>query len=290
MSTLEVSGKPYTMPELLAYWISEREMIRKVKEAGAPKPWTEDPVFQIVYFCNVHREDDKTTKWIRNYYTVKRFGNSYELAICAARLFNWPDTLAEIGYFLVEKDFHGLKLKLEERKYLEHKIWSGAYLITTHGRKMPKIDYCVEILEAASKVLPLKKSTCKAYHEDIMKLEGYGSFLAAQVVADLKNTPEHWLYNSKDWKTFSAPGPGSMRGLGWYFDCKVPIKQYEEFINKIAEDLRWDHCMQDLQNCLCEFDKYCRVSTGVGRSKRKYPGVRSPSTVDRRVSNSKGRG
>jgi hypothetical protein len=31
-------------------------------------------------------------------------------------------------------------------------------------------------------------------------------------------------------------------------------------------------CAQDLQNCLCEFDKYMRVSTGAGRSKRKYNG------------------
>ena len=30
---------------------------------------------------------------------------------------------------------------------------------------------------------------------------------------------------------------------------------------------------QDLQNCLCEFDKYERVRLGEGRPKSTYPGV-----------------
>ena len=49
----------------LAYWINERESIRLRRQAGAPAPWTIDPDMANVRYCNVHREDDKVTKWLR---------------------------------------------------------------------------------------------------------------------------------------------------------------------------------------------------------------------------------
>ncbi len=274
MSTLEVSGKPYSKPELLVYWILERENIRKAKEAGKPKPWSEDPVFQKVYFCNVHREDDRVTRWIRRNYTHDLFGDRYELAMCVARIFNLPNTLHAIKMNLRFGQWGGIETALGLRQDQGHKVWSGAYVITTHGRKMSKLDYCIEILQAAERVLPLPfLRTCDNYHRKLMQLEGFGSFLAAQVVADLKNTTGHWLASASDWMTFSAPGPGSIRGLSWYFDKKVTYATYQEHIAEVARDLHWRDGMQDLQNCLCEFDKYCRVLSGTGRSKRKYPGL-----------------
>jgi len=47
------------------YWMKERERVRVRKERGDPKPWSEDPVFQQTYFCNVNREYDRVTKFIR---------------------------------------------------------------------------------------------------------------------------------------------------------------------------------------------------------------------------------
>ena len=78
---------------------------------------------------------------------------------------------------------------------------------------------------------------------------------------------------------FSAPGPGSLRGLSWYFNKHITNSMYQEAIvevksyieNRLGGDY-YTMCMQDMQNCMCEFDKYCRVLTGTGRSKRKYAG------------------
>ena len=195
--------------------------------------------------------------------------------MCVARIFNRPETLKKLLYPTRAHNFsETLPATLKTMQAHEEQIWSGAYVITTHGRKMSKIDYCVEILVAADKVLPFPyMRTCDNYHRAIMKLEGFGSFLAAQVVADLKNSTGHWLASASDWMTFSAPGPGSIRGLSWYFDKKVTYATYQEHIAEVARDLHWRSCMQDLQNCLCEFDKYCRVLSGTGRSKRKYPGL-----------------
>lgn len=280
--TLQVNGSDYTMPELLAYWIRERESIRLKKEEGLPKPWSDDWVFQETYFCNVRREDDKVTRWVRQNYTPGFMGAMYEFSICVARIFNRPETLELIKHPVRHADFAQMRSVLEEMQRLKQQIWSGAYLITTHGRKMTKLDYCLEILEAAHRHMFAMKApapvTCDWYYRYIMHIEGFGSFLSAQVVADLKNTKGHPLVNATDWKTFSAPGPGSLRGLSWWHGRRVPETSYHNAIREVAADLQdyeeipFEIHMQDLQNCLCEFDKYCRVLSGSGRSKRKYDG------------------
>jgi len=137
---------------------------------------------------------------------------------------------------------------------------------------MSKIDYCVELLQKVIDITPVSMAepTCEGYWHWFKRVDGLGSFLAAQIVADLKNTKGHPLEGAPDWLYFSAPGPGSLRGLSWYYQAKVTPSNYHELINEAAINLGWEHCMQDLQNCFCEFDKYCRVLTGTGKSKRGY--------------------
>jgi len=158
------------------------------------------------------------------------------------------------------------------------KIWGGAYLITTHGRKMGKIDYCVELLEHVMKITPAScEPDCLDYWHWFKRVDGLGSFLSAQIVADLKNTKGHPLEAATDWFTFSAPGPGSLRGLSWFHGRKITPATYQEAVievksyieNRLGEPY-FAMCMQDMQNCMCEYDKYCRVLTGTGKSKRGY--------------------
>jgi hypothetical protein len=278
-----VSGRRYTAPELLKYWISERELIRRAREAGLPKPWSSDPIFQRTYFTNVHREDDRVTRWIRSNYTPEIFGEFYEPAIVAARIFNYPPTLERFKFEWFPVQQEKLANDLEEWGRTS-KTWGSAYVITTHGRKMKKVDYCVELLMTAQEKLPVylgrhsfqtkdRVPYCADYHKELMKIDGLGSFLAAQIVADFKNTEGHPLQDAPDWSTFSAHGPGSLRGLSWYHGKKITPAMYDVHVNMVADDLQWTHCMQDLQNCLCEFDKYCRIITGSGRSKRNYDGI-----------------
>jgi len=65
--------------EQLIYWINERENIRLKKEAGESPPWSSNPVMQVTYFCNVNREDDKVTKWIRDNWLYET--NRYPLVV-----------------------------------------------------------------------------------------------------------------------------------------------------------------------------------------------------------------
>jgi hypothetical protein len=294
--------------EILAYWIEEREWVRRSKEQDCPKPWSDDAIFQTTYFCNVRREDDRVTRWIRTHWSPDALGwDDYEYAMVVARFLNWPDTLHRLATYTFDfdTDKHVKKYDLRPERIYQvmqdvaqegQKVWGNAYVVTSHGLAMPKARYlCERVLPAAYDLLGAGRWRCQygvgpytlaRRHDQLMRLEGLGSFMAAQVIADLKNTKDHPLYTADDWYSWSAPGPGSLRGLAWFFEEKISPKEYDSAIQDVKDYLLIHHPkaaihlldgepeinMQDLQNCLCEFDKYMRVKTGKGRSKRGYPG------------------
>ena len=46
-------------------YINERHAIYLKRFIGEPHPWTDDEILQTYSFCNVYRELDKVTVWIR---------------------------------------------------------------------------------------------------------------------------------------------------------------------------------------------------------------------------------
>ena len=64
-----------------------------------PYPWSGDPILTEFSFCNVYRELDKVTIWIRENWREPHDENpNLPLAMAMARQINWPDTLEEIGF------------------------------------------------------------------------------------------------------------------------------------------------------------------------------------------------
>jgi len=263
--------------EALVYWITERENIRKAKEQGKSKPWSDNEVMQQTYFCNVHREDDKVTRWVRTQWALQGLHN-IEANMCMARLVNRIESLKALNWPWDHFDAERFGVVANNTQ----PFWGSAYVVTTHGQPMSKVDYAIEVLGAIFRVSPTIPigSTLNSAHGVLTGLEGFGSFMAAQVVADLKNTVGHTLQNAVDRNTWSAHGPGSLRGLGWILDCKVTPGAYHNAIYKAWTRVRGHlapkeqvMCMQDFQNCLCEFDKFMRVTHKTGKSKRRYNGA-----------------
>lgn len=263
--------------EKFIYWVTERESIRLLKESGLPPPWSADPVFQTVYFCNINREDDRVTRWIRSHYDIS-IGAALPNMILA-RMVNKPESLDKLGWpwadFREDLWYHVMS---------KPGSWGSAYVVSTNGHPVPKHEYVAGLLEWAFERFlhgpgATPTGTCAAWHTAIQAAPGLASFMAAQVVADLKNTAGHPLANAEDWHTFAAPGPGSLRGLTWFWGEKVTPSK---FTDALVSARQWVHnrdsgllahlCNQNLQNCFCEYDKYMRVSMGTGRSKRKYAG------------------
>jgi hypothetical protein len=277
----------------LIYWIKTREAVRVLKEAGYAKPWTEDKVFQETYFCNVRREDDKTTRFIRQFYSNKVYDPMFEYNIILSRFVNNPSTLAYVGY-IERHDPAYLERILDAPQKKGAPVWGNAYIVSTCGKRTAKGKYLAEtvlggLVEGVEgpirlRVLCRHTPTLSTISTGLQSYEGIGSFMAGQIVADLKNTPGHQTVKCEDWETFVTPGPGSVRGCSW-FASGVPdvygIRDFYKIFGQVREyvDEHWEEetmgppiCNQDLQNCLCEFDKYMRVSTGFGRSKRRYNG------------------
>ncbi len=85
--------------EVLLYWITERESIRRRREAGEPAPWTSDPVLRDYRFCNVRRENDAVTRHIAARWRAPHADDPHLwFAMAVARFINWPDTLDELGF------------------------------------------------------------------------------------------------------------------------------------------------------------------------------------------------
>ena len=250
----------------LIEFIRKREEVRLNREAGKPKPWTDDPILQHYRFCNVRREDDKVSIWIQTNWLDKYRGHpSMSRAILLSRMINWPDTLEEIGFpFYWNKQVYAGKIR--ERMDRGDKTWTGAYMITAESNGNPKELSVCETVDQLNFKLP---STCLGTWKALQTLPRIGSFMAAQFVADAKHTP--LLDWSTDRNTFCAPGPGSQKGLNIILgtphkEWKQP--EFQEEVNKIRDQLPIDLDAHNVQNCLCEYSKYVR-----GYSRSQYPGV-----------------
>jgi len=274
--------------ERLAYWINEREQIRSKRLMKQPPPWTQDDILRVYRFCNVHREHDRVTQWIKKNWRDPNAKDPYLWhAMIIARLLNWPDTLAEIGYPEPwDRQGKHVEAHLISRQEAGEKIFTGAYIVSTNGIATDKVSYVLKTFSRAwsSDDPPDSKDTLQQAHAKLMAMHGMGSFMAAQVVADLKNTP--FLKKASDWWTWCAPGPGSMRGLARLqsdlstvdrvisrgIDKRTFVEQLLALRNRLRTHTNYadELCLQDLQNCLCEFDKYERVLWNQGKPRALY--------------------
>lgn len=266
--------------ERLVYWVSEREKIRLLKEAGKPQPWTKDPILSKYRFCNANRENDRVTKWIALNWRRNAHVDHCWHAMIIARFINWPDTLEYCRYpepWPTKGERFIAKLKALESAGA--RIFTGAYIVSTNGATGSKVDHVIKLFDRAwQELYPFRPTTLQEGYDTLRSVNGIGSFMAAQVLADLKYTP--LLRKAKDWMDFVAPGPGSQRGLNRILGYGLPSQWNNKNFTAALIQLRQDAAkllpeiaqfhLQDVQSLLCEFDKYERVLHGQGKPRSQY--------------------
>jgi hypothetical protein len=273
--------------DTLLYWVTERHSIYLKKEEGLPKPWTADPILQNYRFCNPYRENDKVTVYIAEHWrTPNRHDPDLWFAMTVARLLNLPSSMDTVGY-PVPFDKEEFLRKLKHKRSLGHKIFNAAYIVSTNGVAMDKLDYIAErvltpLWRNREYIRPRPKDCLQDVFERLTQFDGIGSFIAGQIIADIKYAPP-LLLGAGDWSTFAVPGPGSLRGMRRLYGLAKDDKRYDKNwrfnLLAVKDRLNTDipggmsplHA-QDVQNCLCEFDKYMRVWLGEGVPKQKYNG------------------
>jgi len=297
-----VLSKPATAlpldPEMAARMVAfaiEREAIRLRKENGQAPPWTDDPILFTGYFCNVHREHDRVSRWItENWRDPHRADPDLWFAMTTARCINESDALAELGY--------PVPFDTELRVVLESRQDRGVKVFRTDAYKPPTppdkgtgtISFLInEVLwplwRDREQLRPQAGETLRAYSDRLRERYRIGPFLAGQVIADLKHVEP--LRSASDWWTFAVPGPGSLRGLNRV--CKREVKaSWSEAVwhatllqlgTEIAPQLEASGIArldaQNTQNVLCEFDKYERAREKGGKPARKYKPAKAPKST-----------
>lgn len=320
--------------EAVARWINEREAIRMRKEIifdyqqtgrwllserghqvwGADDPdvfqldnLTADPWLSYYRFCNVRREDDRVTRWIRQHIIEPYADHEHLWAMLAiARTINWPPTLEYLmsrsegrklscwpnhPYFNSED----LGIALDGWKSAGNKVYTGAYMIRAESDRRAewyswsKQRYVAEIVIGKlwedrgdwKYIAKTRRQTSAEVWDYFQGYTGWGPFMAYQVVVDLQHT--RYLRDAPDVQTWAAAGPGTLRGLLRWRDGSIDGKLSQthalELLLKLREELNqpgviWEWLqpldLSDVCNICCEFDKYERVRLNQGKPRSKY--------------------
>lgn len=276
-------------------WINERQKIFRAKEAGAPWPWTADPILQKYKFTNAFREQDRTTVWFRENITKPNEHQPLELQLFNCCLFRMFGTMefGEVHKFVT--NFNPSLLKQIARARLRNgkKVFTGAYIITNQGLRLPKEEVVVdkfltpiwELRFALAKHAEVTNSL-EQMHKALSKQQGWGGggFMAYEAVTDMNYTPV--LREAVDKYTWANAGPGAKRGLNRLHGRPLNETPGRRDWNKEMQDLlaiapyylalsimpHGQVDMRMIEHSLCEFDKYCRVLNNEGKPRSLYHG------------------
>lgn len=297
--------------ERFFYWINERHAIYQRRTMGLPIPdntlnqlWTKDPIFQEYKFTNPFRENDRVTLWMRNNWTKPNDNKSHAEILFNCCLFRmvgtiefaeehgWVNFSAVLGWD-PERTKDIIKNRIADGK----RTFTGAYIITNQGLKLPKADVVVDhflkpIREASESIAEtaILSQSLQATHSRLSQHRGWGGggFMSYEVVTDLNYTPV--LKNAVDRFSWANAGPGAKRGLNRIWDRtltksmtqQVANEGMQELLQMVTKDypcngyLVGDHVpadqidMRTIEHSLCEWDKYERVRLGQGKPRSKF--------------------
>jgi hypothetical protein len=268
-----------------------RERIRRARAMGVEYPWTDDPVYRAWRFCNVFREDDRTTAWFREH--VRNHVSGLQ-AVKATIIFRWFNRV-EVGEQITDLLIGTWDTKEARRRLKDvHPIVTGAYIIKGWDG-YEKLDGVLKCIDEALAQLDSDEvdslgwvirnhwpvRSCRQLEMawgDLQSIRYMGPFMAYEVVSDLRWTDT--LRLAADINTWANPGPGCKRGLGWAYSGNSEVRPPDllgamQWLLSMSQDTRnwpsdwprWE--MREVEHWLCEFDKYNRALRG-DRMKRRY--------------------
>lgn len=291
----------------LWYWINERHRVYLARKRGNLAPWTDDPIFQGFRFCNVFRELDAVTVWIRQQIR-EPFADSPHLwfLLCVARIFNWPLTLDALLYVKAlptelndQYDAEKLYGVVNEFRLDGIKRYTGAYMLRgpsrggaweRDGLNNKDWYYAKGVLggiwaASARFGAPHTYASTQGFTLALAAQMGFGRFMAYEVACDLHHT--RMLANAPDRNTWAHAGLGAVRGLNRLLGhaSKRPMKRAEALrhMRELLTMANGDESslglhvprpleLRDIEHSLCETDKYLRVKLGEGRPRQLFAG------------------
>jgi hypothetical protein len=267
----------------LFYWIQERYRIKLKRDRGLPPPWSDDRVFQSTHFCNVHREDDKVTRWVRDNWRNPHASDAdlWFAMLVARRCLNNPASMADLGYPVPwdEDKFRAMCKRRGPGNIYRSRAYKLIFAYVKGSLPEAQLRLILNpAWERREYFRPQAGETLWSFHKRLRELSPrfMTGFFCGQVVADLKMVQ---LRNASDWWDYAVSGPGSRRGLTRFLGgpvkvAKDDVQMSEDFFRVELDKIRGvlDPMVKaagippldasDMQGVLCEFDKYERVRSG----------------------------
>jgi len=249
------------------WFIQEREKIRKFKEAGYERPWTEDPILQEYRFTNIWRQDDKVTKLIQSrlegLVPIDKVLNAIWL-----RSINNYETIQQVQLAHWQREFVS-----------EGDVKFGNAYVTVPSWKLNKgqkrLDAIVKFInEVREEVFNMK---LPLYAEDDLKklLRPRGWFVGLpryEIMLDIWQTLGMY-------EQYCNVGPGAEWTLKTIsgFSNKPDERDVRVLLSIVLNDLpdffheRWGQpTMRCIEGACCEYRKYHNLKTNPKARKRKF--------------------
>lgn len=268
----------------------ERERIRQRKEAGEPWPWTDDKILQYGSFCNIFREDDKTTRWFKKHIRDP-YAEDPDMSVMMTslfRTFNLIETGEDaIAWFVGRalpfepEYFQTLYKFLDQRRAENYRVFTGAYMACQSLEQVfPSLEnfYAKEGYKQVA-----LESTIEGAFDRLVSFKGFGPFKSYEIVTDLRWTCV--LRDAPDKLTWANIGPGSAKGLelligddytGTSHQTRTGrsnlLKRMQELLAMLNQHPDWQTRqweLRDVEHALCEYGKYRRLALG-DKPKRRY--------------------
>jgi hypothetical protein len=297
--------------EMFWWFITERQRIWERRFVQRrPRPWTTNEVLQTNRFTNIYRELDPGTQYaIREILEKDEPRADKVFNLMLYRLIGRSETHAFVGFQRLS-DFSAKRLesRLKQlRDEIGKPVFTAAYMVsgyTSMGTR-DKVTNVVRLFERIHSrfddlmaALDDARSPEEAYRV-LRTAQGLGTFLAYQVLVDLlyplkSNHGKGLLpFSHEDW---AEAGPGARAGIRmllrsstspdhlsvmrWLRDNQdVELARLGltfPFL-KTESGIPIKITLANIQNSLCEFHKFVKITDGTGRGRRKFVPVTRPT-------------
>ncbi len=273
-----------TTPVFDTYWrfAAERQEVFFRRSAGAPAPWTTDPILARHRFTNAYRACDRVSQHLiaEVLYRGSQEPEEVVFRMLLCKLFNRIST-----WDLLDREFGPLRwadFRLPEYAAVlsaaaarGQRLYSAAYIVPPppYGADRKHVNHLRLIAHMMTTGLPERVAdagSLRAVYEALRRYPSVGPFLAYQLAIDLNYsaTVNH------DESEFVVPGPGARDGIAKCFAdtggldgadlvrwTAETAATHVERLGLAFRDL-WGRPLQlvDCQNLFCETDKYARVA------------------------------
>ena len=248
----------------------ERHRVYLKKEAGESKPWSEDPLYQKYFFCNVFRQYDKCSKWmIENILPYRRWD-----LIIVYRYISTYETFERLKHNVPLDDIEKIHNYLREMYLGSERLFTGCFLrnpmVKGEVRKAFQVPFYVvkEIKEDGGIKGAINLQSLELLVSYLCRFSATAGFMAYEYACDLEYTD---YFNPEDKYTWCNKGPGAQQGLNLLTTGKRHGAMSQDKFLDGARELfgimksvfnkefpNEDLSMREVEHWLCEFQKYLK--------------------------------